>query len=282
VILVSGEETRRVDVGDRGLHYGDGLFETFAVRDGVPELWRAHLRRLAHGCARLGIPAPDEGLLAREAGQVCSSVKRGVLKIIVTRGSGGRGYRPPEQIQPTRVVALYPWPEYPDAYGSEGVAVRACTTPLGRNPALAGLKHLNRLEQVLARGEWAEAEWDEGLMLDSDGHVVEGTMSNVFMVRAGGLVTPDLSQCGVAGVMRELIMDIAHGLGIGCNTERISLDELKKAEELFLCNSLTRIWPVRDVEGTRYGRGPVTQRIRATLDDRIAQEDTTPWPGGSN
>jgi len=180
------------------------------------------------------------------------------------------------------VVALYPWPEYPDAYGSEGVAVRACTTPLGRNPALAGLKHLNRLEQVLARGEWAEAEWDEGLMLDSDGHVVEGTMSNVFMVRGGGLVTPDLSQCGVAGVMRELIMDIAHGLGIGCSTAHISLDELKKAQELFLCNSLIRIWPVRDLGGTRYASGPVRQRIRATLDDRIPREGAVPWPGGSN
>lgn len=282
MILINGEQTEIVSVKDRGLHYGDGVFETLAVRDGVPELWRAHLRRLAQGCARLGIPAPDGGLLAHEAAQVCAGVLRGVLKIIVTRGGGGRGYGPPERAHPTRVVALYPWPEYPDAYISEGVALRVCATPLGCNPALAGLKHLNRLEQVLARGEWSGAEWAEGLMLDGAGHVIEGTMSNVFMVRDGALVTPDLSQCGVVGVMRELIVDVANGLGIGCNTGHISLDEFKNAQELFLCNSLIRIWPVRELEGARYGLGPVTQRIRAGLDDRIDRERAAPWPHGSN
>ena len=205
--LINGVAATCIDAHDRGFHYGDGLFETFAVSNGEPAMWDMHMQRLLLGCQRLGFPAPDPTLLRSEALSLCAvpdAPARGVLKIIITRGGGGRGYRAPSPSAVlatggvTRMLALYPWPDYPAAFWSEGVAVRVCATRLGCNPALAGIKHLNRLEQVLARNEWDDASVAEGLMLDPQGSVIEGTMTNLFVVRNGQLLTPDVSQCGGA------------------------------------------------------------------------------------
>ncbi|HKJ75680.1 MAG TPA: aminotransferase class IV, partial [Gammaproteobacteria bacterium] len=141
MILVDGKESDRLDVRDRGLQYGDGLFETLAVRDGRPRRWSAHLERLEVGCQRLGIPVPDQDVLGRDAERCCAGHVRAVLKLLVTRGSGGRGYRPPAEPRPRRILMTSPWPEYPDDHWAEGVRLRYCDTPLGVSPALAGLKH---------------------------------------------------------------------------------------------------------------------------------------------
>jgi 4-amino-4-deoxychorismate lyase len=263
MILINGVATDRVDALDRGLHYGDGLFETLAVRAGLPLLWQRHMQRLTAGCERLGIPSPDESLLEQEAAQLCAGVAQGVLKIIVTRGTGGRGYRPPPAPQPTRVVALYPWPDYPPA--TQGIMLRVCATRLAQNPALAGMKHLNRLEQVLARNEWDDPAIVEGVMLDSVGRVISGTMSNLFLVKAGALFTPDVTQCGVAGVMRGLILDVAARLGMTARIGAITLNDVLEADEVFVCNSLVGLWPVRQLAGRRYPHGPFSTRIAAEI-----------------
>lgn len=266
MILINGAPAATIAVSDRGLQYGDGLFETLAVRDGVPRLWERHLQRLARGCERLSIPAPDYDLLREEAEQVGTGMRRGVLKLIVTRGSGGRGYRPPISPQPTRIVSVHPWPPYPDTWRREGITVRVCRQRLARNPRLAGLKHLNRLEQVLARSEWNDPLVPEGLMQDDSNHVIEGTQSNLFIVHDGRLITPDLSESGVEGIMRGLILEIGSALGYACEIRSVNLSDLFQAQELFLCNSLIGIWPVRRLQEAVYpAPGPLTARLTEVL-----------------
>lgn len=266
--LIDGVAGAGVAVTDRGLHYGDGLFETVAVRTGRPELWPRHLERLGRGCERLGIPLPDSDRLREEVDRVCSGIERGVVKLILTRGSGGRGYRPPEDPSPTRIVARYPWPDHPPAWWQDGIAVRLCRQRLALNPALAGIKHLNRLEQVLARREWCDAAIAEGLMLDYLDRVIEGTQSNLFVVRDGRLLTPDLAQTGIEGVMRGLIIETADGLDQSCETASITVADLLCAEELFVCNSVIGIWPIRCLEAVTYpAPGPLTRRLAAAVEE---------------
>ena len=264
--LVNGSASGCVAADDRGLLYGDGVFETMAVRDGRVAGWARHMRRLQAGCARLGIPAPATGLLAAEAQRLLAGRQRAVLKLIVTRGPGGRGYRAPETPSPSRVLQLHPWPDMPAAAAADGVAVRVCATRLCDNPALAGIKHLNRLEQVMARREWHDPAIREGLLLDAAGRPVEGIASNLFIVRRGALLTPDLQRCGVAGVMRSRLIDLARQQSLGMEIRRLAADELREAEEMFLCNSLIGIWPVVAVDGRPYRKGAVTARLQQLLE----------------
>lgn len=263
MILINGEPSDLIAATDRGLHYGDGVFETIAVRNGRPQFWPAHMERLLDGCARLAIPVPDVTRLAAETAALCEGSERAVLKILITRGSGGRGYRLPESPQPQRILMRYPWPEHtiPDA----GITLRRCTTPLGCNPALAGIKHLNRLEQVLARSEWSDEAIHEGVMCDTEGYVVEGTMSNLFAVRDGVLLTPDLANCGVAGIMRQQILALAGQLSIPCEFERFKFDVLQTMDEIFVTNSIIGIWSVARLDERVFPRGEVTRQLIEAL-----------------
>jgi len=271
-MLINGISTELVPATDRSLHYGDGVFETVAVQDGRLELWSAHLRRLQGGCERLGFPAPDPELLTGEAAGLAQTRERAVLKIIVSRGSGGRGYRPPGDPSPTRILSLHPWPEWPDGYRSQGIQARICATPLGRNPRLAGIKHLNRLEQVLARSEWRDPDIAEGVMLDTEGLLIEGTMSNLFMVRNGTLLTPDLSRCGVAGIMRGMVMDVARQQNVCCVTGHFTVRDLAAADEVFLTNSIIGIWPVCRIDAVEYAS---PGEITLLLQERINKTTTS-------
>lgn len=247
-IIVNGTADENVPALDRGLQYGDGLFETLAILDGAPQHWDSHIERLERGCSRLYLSSPQRDGLLADAKRLCRGVKRGVLKIILSRGTGGRGYRPSSLGSPTRVVMGFPWPELPPLAG-DGVTVKICDTRLGLNPALAGIKHLNRLEQVLAQREWAEPDIAEGLMRDLEGNVIEGTMSNLFIVLDGRLMTPDLNRCGVAGIMRAFILATAQELGIAVLIAPLGVADLVRATEAFLCNSLIGLWPIRGVVG---------------------------------
>ena len=262
--IINGVPADHISVADRGLHYGDGLFETLAVDAGTPLLWDAHLQRLLSGCERLRMPAPDVNVLADEAAQLCAGQTRAVLKIIVTRGPSARGYAPPRHAVPTRILNRSPWPDHPAAYARYGVAVDWCATPLARNPLLAGIKHLNRLEQVLARAEYA-APQAEGLMCDTERAVISGTMSNLFIVSGGTLVTPDLSQSGVAGVLRAQVLIVARARGLGCREAWLKPAEVEAAEELFLTNSIIGLWPVTRLGARTYPLGEITQTLQQAL-----------------
>ena len=265
--MINGQATDGISSLDRGLLYGDGVFETIAVEEEQPRFWLRHLARLGSGCERLGIPQPEGRRLLEEALAVIPGITRGVLKIIVTRGCAGRGYRPPADAIPTRIIQLHPWPDYPETCRGSGVRVRLCRQRLGHNPALAGIKHLNRLEQVLARREWDDSGIHEGLLLDGDGCLVEGTMSNLFLIRDRVLMTPDLSRCGVAGILRSVVMELAANVPMPVEVRTLGLDDLQKADEVFLTNSIIGIWPVNAFEDRSYGRGALTCRLQELLKD---------------
>jgi 4-amino-4-deoxychorismate lyase len=266
VILVNGRPGSSVGVADRGLQYGDGLFETLAVNRGQVLCLDRHLARLASGCRSLEIPVPDEAALRNDLSTVTKGVARGVVKIILTRGVSARGYRAAANPTPTRIVSSHPWPPFPPSNRAEGVDLRVCRTRLSINLRLAGLKHLNRLEQVLAVNEIDDPKVSEGLMLDTDGAAVEGTMSNVFYVEGGRLMTPDLSRCGVHGIIRAEILDWARiHLDTPVGQTRVGPESLLKSEECFVCNSLIGIWPVRSIDGCEIPLGSVTQSIQSEL-----------------
>lgn len=264
--LVDGERDTGLDVRDRGLHYGDGLFETMVVRDGAMPLWSEHMRRLAEGCARLRLPPPDTALLAAEAGRLGAGLERGVLKLVLTRGPGARGYRIAHGTgQATRLLLLYRAPALPAEYWRSGVTVRLCDTRLGNNPALAGIKHLNRLEQVLARDEWSDEGIFEGLMRDGEGSIVDGTMSNVFLRTGMVLRTPAVTECGVAGVMRARVIGMATHSGLQTEVGRIDPEEMETAEEIFLSNALFGVLPVTRFGDRTLPPGPTAGRLADAL-----------------
>ncbi len=238
-----------VPLDDRGLAYGDGLFETVLVRDGQALLWDEHVARLARGCRALALPPPDMARLARLPARAGMGLK--VLKIILTRGSGGRGYLPPDPSRPRLRWQVADFAPQPDRW-RDGVRVRHCRLQLGRQPALAGIKHLNRLENVLARREWRDAEVAEGLLCDSAGQLVEATTMNLVWRRDGRLETPCLARCGVAGTLRDALMARQAIAQVSCGPE-----VLAEAEALWLLNSVQGVWPVArldDAEGVELRR----------------------------
>jgi 4-amino-4-deoxychorismate lyase len=251
---------------DRGLEFGDGLFETIVVRDNRPRLLSRHLGRLAHGCERLSLPAPDATQLKAEVTRAARTPGVGVLKLIVTRGAGGRGYAVDPSAPCRRWLAALSPRARPARNAIDGVAVRTLSTRLAEQPLLAGLKHLNRLEQVLARQELTDPAIGEGLMLDISGRVVCGTMSNVYAVIDGRVVTPALGRAGVAGVMRAALIDAWGADGTEVVVRDLLPDELAAASELFLTNALIGVWPVAALDGRRYAPGPVARRAAAWIE----------------
>ena len=201
-------------------------------------------------------------LLQREAEQMAAGANHAVLKLIVSRGQGGRGYRQPDDIHPTRLFSLHPYPSYPDSYRSEGITARICRHRLGLNPALAGIKHLNRLEQIMARAEWRTEDIQEGLMLDQKGFVIEGTMSNVFCIKEQRLFTAPIERCGVAGIVRGIVLSLAGALNINVKEAYFTADQLRQADEIFVTNSVIGIWPIRELEGQVIAAGPLTSVLQ--------------------
>lgn len=263
VWLVNGREGK-VDPADRGLAYGDGLFETMAADAGRIRWLDYHLERLVDGCARLSIPPPDPAALRAEIAAHLPE-GRAVVKLIVTRGPGERGYRPPATPAPTRIVSISSWSACPASHYTRGVRVRTLALRLGENPALAGMKHLCRLEQVLARIELERLDADEGLLLDASGYVVSATMANVFAVADGRLLTPALTRCGVKGVMRRIVLETAKAEGIEVEEGDLRPATFEGADEMFVTNAVFGIWPVRELDGRVLAPGEIAQRLMRRL-----------------
>jgi 4-amino-4-deoxychorismate lyase len=265
--LVNGVEGAGISPDDRGLQYGDGLFETMAASNGRVRRLELHMRRLAEGCHRLGMPMPAVELIEADCARVLEGLGAAVVKLMVTRGPGPRGYPPPLEPTVTRIVHSTAQ-QVSESEAARPLTLRICETRLGRNPRLAGMKHLNRLEQVLAGAELREPAVDEGLVRSTDDRLVCGTAANVFMVRQGRLLTPQISDCGVAGVMREVVLRLAADAGIDVAVGDYSLADLERADEVFLTNAVRGIRPVGFVEGLApFAPGPVTARLREALDE---------------
>ncbi len=238
---------------DRGLHYGDGLFETLRVVDGVAPLWDWHRERLLAGCARLGLPAPDDARLRRVVRAVSRAHRESVVKLIWTAGSGQRGYARPSAMTPRLLASARPWQPLPAA----GLKLRWCATRLALQPALAGIKHLNRLEQVLARAEWNE-DYDEGLMLDMQGRVIAATAANVFVRQGGQWLTPPLDQCGIAGVARRWMLDT-----VAAGERALSVADIESADALVLTNAVRGPRQVGRLGECRWRADAGVRRLRA-------------------
>lgn len=258
VALAAGEPA--IDIADRGLNYGDGLFETMLLTQGRVRFLDAHLERLAQGCRRLQIGSPGTDVLRHDIASLVASHRDGVVKIVLTRGSGGRGYRPDPASTATRIVSLHDV-----SASSAAIRARWCKTRLSRSPALAGIKHLNRLEHVLAQQEWSDASIAEGLMLDHEGELVCATAANVFVVLAGELRTPDLRYCGVRGIMREAVIRTATHLGMTVREEPLWPDTLETADEVFVTNAVRGVRSVVGLDGRTWPEGSVTQAIREAV-----------------
>lgn len=243
--IIHADSNNTLDINDRGLLYGDGVWETVAVRSGRPQLLDLHMDRLHQGVEALAISNVDLERVRQQMMMVSEGQERAVLKVLLTRGCGQRGYDPATATTPTVILQLSPRNPQLDSHAQHGVVLGVCSLRLGHQPLLAGLKHLNRLEQVLARRQFA-SDWQEGLLLDQHAHVVEGTMSNLFILTEDGeVLTPVLSLCGVAGVMRRHVLMQLAQMGIRHAVLPLDLGDIERARALFLTNALIGVWPVR-------------------------------------
>lgn len=263
--LVDGEISDRIFAADRGLQYGDGLFETIVVVGGQPRFWQGHIDRLAAGCERLGISPTPQSVLLRELNTVSAGRPRCIVKIIITRGASDRSYSPATLSQNNRIVSSHAWPAEDRDPGMLGIRARLCDLRLGIQPVLAGIKHLNRLEQVMARSEWEDPQVQEGVLLDREDHVISGVSSNIFLVYSGRLLTPRLDRCGIRGVMRNAILNAFRER---CEQRRLMLDMLPEADEIFVCNSVQGVLPVIRIDHWEYEIGPLTREVQKWLEQQ--------------
>ncbi|WP_051710716.1 aminodeoxychorismate lyase [Andreprevotia chitinilytica] len=251
--LVNGVASDTVNLADRGFQFGDGVFRTLKMVDGKVPFWLRHLDKLTHDAAILGIEAPSAKEWRADIAVLrAQGVRDAALKFVVTRGESLRGYAVPDVIKPNRVVQATPLPQYPAGLHEDGAVVRWCDTRASWQPKLAGIKHLNRLDNVLARNEWHDPAIFEGLISDRDGAVLEGTMSNILLLEGKMLVTPKLETAGVAGVMRDVAFAAAATLGWQVNEIHITPERLLRASRLWLCNSLAGPVPVRELAGRHW------------------------------
>jgi len=245
-MLVNGVPGTQVSAQDRGLQYGDGLFETLRWEQGRLRWFDRHMARLQRGCKRLGVEPPDAGRLRSEAMSLAQPLTRALVKIIVTRGTATvRGYRPAGDEVPLRIVSVHEWP----AASPSEFRVGLSAVRINGNPALAGIKHLNRLEQVLAQRGAAEAGLHEVLMCGEAGTVACGSMSNLFVWQRGELLTPPVAECAVAGVMRSLLLEAAPRLGLSVREQSLSPADLAAVPAIVLTNVRFGLQPVHWYEG---------------------------------
>lgn len=273
VSWLDGAPSSSLSVFDRGLQFGDGLFETMRFRRGLINFLALHLERLQQGlnCLRLPIAMAriENDLQALCEELVSRHIADAVIKLIVTRGVSARGYSPDLPASASLILQVYRY-DSPEALQQNGVDVTLCRMRLAEQPALAGIKHLNRIENVLARGEWKQ-EFHEGLMLSQQGDIVEGTMSNVFFVDGSAsagwvLHTPAIDRCGVAGVMRRVVLQIAASrAGVDVRESAIPQARMRQFSAGFLTNAIIGIWPIKSVCGRPFEIVPLIRDLQQAL-----------------
>ena len=252
MIWVNGEPQQSIAVADRAVQFGDGCFTTGRINNGELLLLSAHIQRLQQGCERLLITGVDWQALQQEMITAAENHAEAVLKVIITRGSGGRGYSANGCQTPTRIVSVAAYPQHYHRLREEGVRLAVSPVRLSKNPLLAGIKHLNRLEQVLIRAHLDQTEADESIVLDTDAVLVECCAANFFWRRGDQVFTPDLSESGVNGLQRQRVMQQVVKLGLSLHVVRVGLDVLADADEVLLTNALMPVLPVNQIEAWHY------------------------------
>lgn len=264
-MLINGMNVDAISAKDRGLAYGDGHFTTIAVRNGRVLEWPAHLARLQQANLRLGITDPDWELLAEELDSLVAEQAECVAKVVLTRGEGGRGYDGSDCRHPTRILSLAPFPQHYREWQQSGIEMLVCRQRIGDAPMLAGLKTLNRLEQVLLKSELVSRGAVEGVVLNSRDCLVEGVSANLFWRRGKTVFTPDLARGGVDGIMRRKIMMMLKQMSIELRVVEAPLESLRQAEEVWLTNTLMGVVPVNGIEEFRYPAAVLSRRLQERL-----------------
>ena len=271
VSLINGEFSNHVSVIDRGLSYGDGLFETMSwsyLDDekfvGV-EFWDRHIERIKQGCSITKIKFPSTEILRNYKEKILNEclkkgIKNGVLKILITRGVGGRGYKFEREIVPTVIFLSFPSREINKKTLNTGVKLRFCEFPIFENLMLAGLKHLNRMDSVMARSEWDD-EFFDGVMLDNSGNIIDGTMTNVFFSRNKVLYTPIIKKSGINGIMRQVVIDNAKSFFKEVREIEIKKKTISTFDEMFVTNSVIKILPVTHLNNKKFKITDATRKM---------------------
>jgi 4-amino-4-deoxychorismate lyase len=271
VFSLNGDVGPQSLLDNRAMAYGDGLFETMCLQGGRVCFLGFHIERLLDGAGRLGF-ALDVAVLKSELEAFVAHLKSdqvydGVIKVLLARGGAAEGYRYDTGLDDELRLLSYRPRVFFQPESLEGIRSIRCHTTLAVNPKLAGMKHLNRLEQVLARAEWSDPSVREGLMYLDSGELIEGTMSNVFCVKAACLYTPDLSMAGVCGIMRRVIIELlAPALGLDIVVGRLAEEDVLSADEVFISNSLIGIWPLKSYETKEWSYWPVAHRLQLVLE----------------
>jgi len=245
--IINKNSSHSIPLTDRGLNYGDGFFTTAKIINETIAHWHFHKLRLIECQSRLGFPEIDFNELEQSIKHLCSGQKCAVLKIMITRGSGGRGYGQPIEQKPVLILSLLPYPNNYDTLKMNGLALEISSIKLGLQPLLAGMKTLNRLEQVLIKQEIIENAWSEVIVLDLNDNVIETSIANLIYYFKGQWFTPKLDQAGIKGVYREYLRS-----KIELIESNINLNDLKKAQAVFCCNSLMGLVPIKSIQNTHF------------------------------
>ena len=264
-VLINGRVDDRVPADDRGLLYGDCLFETIGFRAGVAPLWSWHWQRLTESSARLGLVVPDEDIALDECRQLAGNA-RCVIRLTLTRGSGGRAYEPPAEPDCRRIVHRRDWPARIGQQRDRGVRVVTSPIHLAGHSLLAGMKHGNRLEQVLAAKDCRERSVEEALMLDVSGNLVEAIASNVIVVIEGRALTPRVEGAGVAGVGLAWLRSQPE---VALESATINRHDMNRAEEVMMINSVAGIRPVMAVDDRALDVGKICRTWQRLWTERI-------------
>ena len=256
VSLINGKFLKTVSVLDRGLSYGDGLFETMSWRHlreldsfGV-EFWNRHLKRLSASSLKMKIKMPSKEILNNYKDKIIKKsinlgFNEGVLKIIITRGVGGRGYKYEKDIEPTIIFLSFPKVRIDESFFKKGVNLKFCKSPIFVNHQLSGIKHLNRIDSVMARSEWQNKEFFDGVLLDDSKNIIDGTMTNIFFSKNNILYTPDLKKSGINGIMRQVVIEKSKIFFNSVHEIQINKKNLKLYDEMFITNSIIKILTVK-------------------------------------
>ncbi|WP_017348077.1 aminodeoxychorismate lyase [Pantoea sp. A4] len=268
---INGLPADTINASDRAIQFGDGCFTTAAITGGKIQLLEAHLQRLKQGCLCLKLAEPDWMQLESEMRQAARGQQKAVLKVILTAGSGGRGYSRQGCGPTTRIISVAAWPQHYQQLAVDGVQLSISPIPLARSPLFAGIKHLNRLEQVLIRSHLDEESADDTLVLDTEGQVVECCAANLFWREGQQIFTPDVEQAGVNGVMRRFIMAQLASAGDVCHIVRCGPERLLMADEIVICNALMPVLPVRQLQHVHYHDRSLFHRLLGVCEQLEAE-----------
>jgi len=267
-VWVNGHKTDTVSVLDRGFSYGDGIFTTIKVKRGQCLLLTQHLVRLQHGITTLAITQIDFKLLLDDLTNKARQLDDGVLKVIITRGIGQRGYSSVGCESPTIVISTGSLPAIYQEWQQQGIAVGISTIALGINPLTAGIKHLNRLEQVLVKQQIDQNQWLDAIVLDCQACVIETSMANLFWRTGDKVFTPSLDFSGVNGLMRQQVIDHLTAKGVSVSQDRFKLSSVMDADEVFMTNCLMGITPINMIESKAFTLGETAKDLIKVLTDK--------------